>query len=78
MTKKYTYCPLQNISNLGYLGTKAEQRARVDRPQTCLSLPVILLLAVSRRLLCFGSFGDFRCGVLIFTVILVIYKYKNR
>ena len=23
-------------------------------------------------------FGDFRCGVMIFTVILVIYKYENR
>ena len=22
--------------------------------------------------------GDFRCGVLLFMVILVIYKYKNR
>ena len=22
-------------------------------------------------------FGDFRCGVLLFMVILVIYKYKN-
>ena len=26
----------------------------------------------------FWFFGDFRCGVMIFTVILVIYKYKNR
>ena len=24
------------------------------------------------------SFGDFRCGVLLFMVILVIYKYKNK
>ena len=28
--------------------------------------------------LLFGFFGDFRCGVLLFMVILVIYKYKNR
>ena len=26
----------------------------------------------------FWFFGDFRCGMLLFTVILVIYKYKNR
>ena len=26
----------------------------------------------------FWFFGDFRCGMLIFMVILVIYKYKNR
>ena len=28
--------------------------------------------------LCFDSFGDFRCDVPLFIVILVIYKYKNR
>ena len=28
--------------------------------------------------LLFWFFGDFRCGVLLFMVILVIYKYKNR
>ena len=26
----------------------------------------------------FLRFGDFRCGVLLFMVILIIYKYKNR
>ena len=26
---------------------------------------------------CFGSFGDFRCGVPLFVVILVIYKHKR-
>ena len=31
-----------------------------------------------RRLFCFGSFGDFRCGALLFVVIHVIYKYENR
>ena len=39
--------------------------------------PVTSLLAIPMRLFCFG-FGDFRCGVLLFMVILVIYKYKNR
>ena len=28
--------------------------------------------------LLFWFFGDFRCGVPLFTVILVINKYKNR
>ena len=28
--------------------------------------------------LLFWFFGDFRCGMLLFMVILVIYKYKNR
>ena len=28
--------------------------------------------------LLFWLFSDFRCGVLLFMVILVIYKYKNR
>ena len=28
--------------------------------------------------LLFWLFGDFRCGALLFMVILVIYKYKNR
>ena len=28
--------------------------------------------------LLFWFFGDFRCGVPLFIVILVMYKYKNR
>ena len=39
---------------------------------------IILLLAVPRRLFCFWFFGEFRCGALLFVVIHVIYKYKNR
>ena len=35
--------------------TKAESRVRVGRPQTSSSPPIILLLAVPRRLFCFGS-----------------------
>ena len=37
------------------LSVYVEQRARVGRPQTSSSPPVILLLAVPRRLFCFGS-----------------------
>ena len=47
--------------------------ARVGRPKTSLSPPAIVLLAVPKRLL-----SDFRCGVPLFIVILVIYKHKNR
>ena len=58
-------------------GIKAELRARVGRPQTSRSSPVILLLAVPG-----GSsvlvVGDFRCGALLFMIIHVIYKYENR
>ena len=32
----------------------------------------------SKAALLFWFFGDFRCGVLLFIVILVIYKYRNR
>ena len=38
--------------------------------------PPISLLAIPRRLFCYGSFGAFRCGMLLFMFILVIYKYK--
>ena len=43
-------------------------RKRVEAPHP----PVISLLAVPRRLFCFGLFDDFKCGVLFFMVILVI------
>ena len=57
-------------------------RGLVDRKQVKAPPPVILLLPVPRRLFCFGFFGDLRCDVPLFIVILVIYKYnkniKNR
>ena len=31
-----------------------------------------------KAVLLFWFFGDFRCGVLLFFVILVIYEYRNR
>ena len=51
-------------------------RGLVDRKPV--QAPVILLLAVPRRLFCFGSLVIFRCGALLFMIIHVIYKYKNR
>ena len=38
----------------------------------------IRLAGRPKAALLFWFFGDFRCGALLFMVILVIYKYKNR
>ena len=55
-----------------------EARARVGRPQTSSSPPVIFIAGRPKAALLFWFFGDFRCGALLFMVIHVIYKYKNR
>ena len=57
---------------------KAELRARVGRPQTSSSPPVIFIAGRPKAALLFWFFGDFRCGALLFMVIHVIYKYKNK
>ena len=36
------------------------------------------MVCFPKAVLLFGLFSDFRCGVPLFIVILVIYKYKNR
>ena len=59
-------------------GTKAELRARVVRPPTSLSPPVIFIAGRPKAALLIWFFGDFRCGALLFVVIHVIYAYKNR
>ena len=48
------------------------------RPQTSSSPPVIFIAGRPKAALLFWFFGDFRCGALLFMVIHVIYKYKNR
>ena len=40
--------------------------------------PVIFIAGRPKPALLFWFFGDFRCGALLFMVIHVIYKYKNR
>ena len=60
--------------------TKAEARARVGRPQTSSSPPVILLLAVPRRLFCFNSLVILdvtRCYIWLFTLYINIKIGKN-
>ena len=39
---------------------------------------VIFIAGRPKAALLFWFFGDFRCGALLFMVIHVIYKYKNR
>ena len=48
------------------------------RPQTSWSPPVIFIAGRPKAALLFWFFGDFRCGALLFMIIHVIYKYKNR
>ena len=40
--------------------------------------PVIFIAGRPKAALLLWFFGDFRCGALLFVVIHVIYKYKNR
>ena len=39
---------------------------------------VIFVAGRPKAALLFWFFGDFRCGALLFMVIHVIYKYKNK
>ena len=55
-------------------GRIIELRARVGRPQTSSSPQQFYCKAA----LLFWLFSEFRCGVPLFIVILVIYKFKNR
>ena len=40
--------------------------------------PVFFIAVRPKAALLFWFFGDFRCGALLFMVIYVIYKYRNR
>ena len=55
----------------------AELRARlVDR--NLVEAPQQFIAGRPKAPLLFWFFGDFRCGVSLFIVIRVIYKYENR
>ena len=70
---------IANKNSLFSMVNQREARARVCRPHTGSSPPVVKLQAVQRRLFClFWFFGDFRCCVLLFMITFDIYKYKNR
>ena len=64
---------------LSVWGAKAEIRARIGRPQTSWSSPhpSNFIAGRPKAALLFRFFGDFRCGVPLVIVILIIYKYKN-
>ena len=64
---------------LSVKGTKVELKGEGWSAANYWSPQVFSLLAVrTKAALLFWFFGDFRCGALLFMVILVIYKYKNR
>ena len=58
--------------------SRIEARARVGRPQASSSPAVSFIAGRPNAALLFWFFGDFRCGALLFMVIHIIYKYKNR
>ena len=49
-----------------------------DRQQCVMVNRVIFIAGRPKAALLLWFFGDFRCGALLFVVIHVIYKYKNR
>ena len=53
-----------------------ERRGLVDRK--LVEAPSNFIAGRPKAALLFWFFGYFRCGMLLFMVILVIYKYKNR
>ena len=67
------FCSVIFLCNCYVNGTKAELRARVGRPQTSSSPPVIFIAGRPKAALLFWFFGGFRCGVPLFIVMLVIY-----
>ena len=72
---------ITGLENQGEDGLTAERRARVRRPQTRSSFPVIFLLAVPRLLSCFASLVilDVVCRYLsLFLFYINIKIGKNR
>ena len=61
-----------------YLENQSRTKERVGRLQTSSSPPVIFIAGRPKAALLFWFFGDFRCGALLFMVLHVIYKYKNK
>ena len=57
--------------------TRAELGAGVGRPPAGSGPPVVFIAGRHRAALLFWFFGGFGCGVLLFVVVRVVYKYKN-
>ena len=56
------FCSVMQLFCLMNQGrTKGEGWSTENKLKPLPPSPVVLLLAVPRRLFCFGSFGDFRC-----------------
>ena len=53
-------------------------RGLVDHKLVQAPPPEIFIAGRPKAAFLFWFFGDFRCGMLLFMVIHVIYKYKNR
>ena len=52
--------------------------SKVYTDEVSSSPPVMFIAGRPKAALLLWFFGDFRCGALLFVVIHVIYKYKNR
>ena len=61
-----------------YLENQSRTKGRVGRPQTSSSPQVIFIAGRPKAALLFWFFDDFRYGAMLFMVIHVIYKYKNK
>ena len=62
----------------GCLGDRGGTRGGGWSTANWLGPPVIFIAGRPKAALLFWFFGDFRCGALLFVVIYVRYKYKNR
>ena len=77
MSKCFVSIPKNNVC-VHFLPIYHVLHVGLGRPQTSSSPPIIFIAGRPKAALLFWIFGDFRCGALLFMVIHVIYKYKNR
>ena len=56
---------------LFFLRIKTELRARVGRPKTSSSPPVVFIAGRPKAALLFWFFGDFRCGALLYLFVVI-------
>ena len=75
MYKRYLILWLPKAPDLQYI-TEVDNRITVKLVEA--PSPSNFIAGRPKTALLFWFFGDFRCGVLILMLILVVYKYKNR